>query len=100
MRPIQGYRDHVMHQPSGIQKRLLSALRCIVNGDLEESFLHLSTAIDSTSKRHYPGVNQRKRYCDYLHKHQEEIFLISTFGSVIIRGGFGQPVTNEVVRIA
>ncbi|MBK9699301.1 MAG: hypothetical protein IPO79_04260 [Flavobacteriales bacterium] len=89
-----------MQHRSGIQKRTLTALRCITNGDLEEAFLHLATAIDSTSKRHYPGAGNRKRYCDYLHKHQEDMFWIATSGTLVVLGGFGHPVTKEVIRIA
>lgn len=89
-----------MEQRSGIQKRVLKGLRCIIDGDLEEAFLQLATAIDATSKRHYPTVSQKKRYCDYLHKHQVDMFLIATQGVVVITGGFGHPVTKEVIRIA
>lgn len=89
-----------MEQKAGVQKRVLKGLRCLIDRDLEEAFLHLATAIDATSKKHYPRLGQKERYCQYLHKHQEDMFRIATLGSLVITGGFGHPVTKEIVRIA
>lgn len=90
-----------MDQRSGIQKRALKALRCIINGDLEDAFFNLSTAIDATSKRHYPGAgSQKQRYCDYLHTLQKDMFLIATSGVVVHLDGFCHPETKAMTRIA
>lgn len=85
---------------SGLQKRVLQALQCIINKDLEEAFFHLAPAIDASAKRHYPSVGQRERYTKWLDAHQVEMFTIATHGRLVVHGGFGNPDTKGIERVA
>ena len=85
----------------GLQKRVLRALQCAIDKDLEECFFHLAPAIDITSRRHFPLVSgQRDRFIRWIDLHQADMFRIATLGHFVLHGGFGRPGSEAVERIA
>ena len=91
-----------MKKNAGVQKRALNALQLILDGELEDAFLHIATAIDSTSKRRFPRLkSQRERYVKYLQEHQHDLLLIATHGRLYLENTrFVNPVSKEALTIA
>jgi len=94
-----------MEQRLVIQKRTLKCIRAIIQGDLEDAFFNIATAVDATAKKHYQGSGGNKsRYCDYLTDVQHELFYIGSLGAINVdlssRVYFGNPLSKEILALS